>query len=114
MRTLIGLLLLASLAVVVPGCAAQAEAKPVATSHVEMPPSYRFSPTVIEVPVGTAVTWHNSDNFTHSVRLLDGSGVNDVARPGQSVSITFTKIGTYKYDCAFHPHDMSGEVIVTP
>lgn len=86
---------------------------PVATAQVEMPPSYRFDPPAITVKVGRTVTWHNSDHFTHSVRLLDGSGIEKVAAPGESVSITFDKPGEYEYDCGFHPRDMRGKVIVS-
>ena len=94
------------------GCASSAlSAAPVKTNHVEMPPSYKFSPEVVEVKAGTTVTWHNSDNFTHSVKLLpDGKAL--VAAPGQSVQITFDKPGVYDYTCSFHPHDMQGRVIV--
>jgi len=77
-----------------------------------MPPSYHFDPSDIQVPVGATVTWKNSDNFTHSVHLLDGSNVDKVAHPGDSVSITFTRVGTYRYECSFHPHDMEGQVVV--
>lgn len=106
--------LLTVLAVALVGCAGRVAAKPVATTHVEMPPSYRYDPTVIQVPVGATVTWHNGDNFTHSVHLLDGSNVDKVAHPGQSVSITFAKVGTYHYECSFHPQNMTGDVIVVP
>jgi plastocyanin len=94
------------------GCASPAAANPVDTSHVEMPPSYLFSPSVVRVPVGTTVTWQNRDNFTHSVHLLDGSDVDKVARPGESVSIRFDKTGTYRYECSFHAQQMKGEVEV--
>ncbi len=113
MRFLSALALLAIL-LAVAGCASPAAAKPVSTTHVEMPPSYRFDPTAIQVPVGATVTWHNSDNFTHSVHLLDGSNVDKVARPGESITITFAKAGEYQYECSFHPRDMKGTVIVTP
>ncbi len=103
-----------ALLLVAVGCASSAAAKPVSTTHVEMPPSYRFDPTVIQVPVGATVTWHNADNFTHSVHLLDGSNVDKVAHPGDSISITFTRAGEYRYECSFHPQDMKGRVIVTP
>lgn len=103
------------LAIGLAGCGGEAsvEGSPVATARVEMPPSYRFDPPVITVKAGTTVTWHNGDHFTHSVRLLDGSGIEKVAAPGESVSITFDKPGEYEYDCSFHPRDMRGKVIVT-
>lgn len=86
---------------------------PVATNTVDLPPSYKFVPADITVPVGTTVTWTNNDNFTHSVRLIDdGNKVMDM-KPGESVSYTFTTTGLHHYDCSFHPHDMKGTVLVT-
>lgn len=89
------------------------DSDPVATDRVEMPPSYRFDPPVITVAVGTTVTFHNGDHFTHSVRVKDGSDTNLVVKPGESVAITFDRVGEFDYDCGFHPNDMSGRVIVT-
>ena len=60
---------------------------------------------------GSTVTWTNSDNFTHSVRL-DGEEPL-VAAPGASVQRTFDSPGTFRYDCSFHPRDMQGTVVVT-
>jgi plastocyanin len=105
-------LVLGALLVLLAGCASQAAANPVDTSRVEMPPSYRFDPPAIRVPVGTSVVWHNGDNFTHSVHLLDGSNVDKVAHPGETVTITFDKVGTYRYNCTFHAQQMSGQVEV--
>lgn len=102
-------------ALVLAGCGASAAAnsQPVRTDRVEMPRSYKFSPAVIEVTAGTSVTWHNDDNFTHDVRLLDGSNWKSKPLvPGESVTYTFDKPGEYNYDCSFHPQDMKGKVIV--
>ena len=93
-------------------CAPQ-EDEPVATNEVNLPPSYRFEPAAITVPDGTTVTWTNNDNFTHNVRLLDDGGDVLDLPPGESVSFTFTGPGEHRYDCSFHPSDMSGVVIVT-
>lgn len=87
-------------------------ATPVETTHVEMPRSYLFDPAVIKVPVGATVTWHNGDNFTHSVFMQDGTGRNPIAPPGQSVSLTFDKPGDYAYVCSFHPQNMKGRIVV--
>ena len=55
------------------GCAARsADGAPVATSTVDLPPSYKFEPAAITVKPGTTVTWKNDDHFTHSVQFLDG------------------------------------------
>jgi plastocyanin len=93
-------------------CSAQA-AEPVATNEVSLPPSYKFEPAAITVPDGTTVTWTNNDNFTHNVRLLDDGGQVLDLPPGESVSFTFTGPGEHRYDCSFHPNDMSGVVIVS-
>jgi len=108
--------LLTALALVaLAGCAdtAGGSSKPVATSAVELPPSYRFEPAAITVAAGTEVTWTNSDNFTHSVRLLDDGDVVLTMAPGESVTFTFTEPGLHGYDCSFHATDMRGTVLVT-
>jgi len=108
---LVAALLLAS---VLAACAAGTESvEPVATDHVDLPPSYRFEPAAITVPDGTTVTWTNSDNFTHNVRLLDDGGDTLEIAPGESVSFTFSGVGEHRYDCSFHPNDMNGVVVVT-
>jgi plastocyanin len=94
-------------------CSAGASAVPVATDHVDLPRSYKFAPADITVTLGTAVTWTNHDQFTHSVRLLDDGGQVLVMKPGQSVSHMFEQPGLRHYDCSFHPHDMKGTVLVT-
>ncbi len=95
------------------GPSAAANSQPVQTDKVEMAKSYKFSPPVIQVTAGTTVTWHNDDNFTHDVRLLDGSNwKSKPLAPGDSATYTFDKPGEYNYDCSFHPQDMKGKVIV--
>ncbi len=105
-------LLLAALALTACGPSA-ADASPVATSKVDLPPSYKFVPANITIPVGTTVTWTNNDNFTHSVRLLDDGGDVMVMKPGESVTYTFDKPGLHHYDCSFHAQNMKGTVLVT-
>lgn len=107
-----GLASLLGIGVLVAGCAAEAPAEPVATNKVDLPRSYRFFPEVIIVADGTTVTWTNSDQFTHNVRLLDDGGELLTMRPGESASFTFTGPGEHRYDCSFHPNDMSGVVLV--
>jgi plastocyanin len=95
---------------VVAGCGQPADAAPVRTDQVNLPPSYQFDPAVIQVAAGTSVTWTNNDHFTHSVKVQDGP--DHVIRPGESVSIPFDKAGEYPYICTFHTQDMKGKVIV--
>jgi plastocyanin len=88
---------------------------PVATSTVDLPASYRFAPPAITVPAGTTVTWTNHDNFTHSVKFLDGGLPSEpqVIKPGESTTFTFDTPGTYRYQCHLHPQQMQGTVTVT-
>ena len=102
-----------SAALLMAACAPSDGADPVATDEVNLPPSYRFEPAAITVPDGTTVTWTNNDNFTHNVRLLDDGGDVLDLPPGESVSFTFTGPGEHRYDCSFHPTDMTGVVVVT-
>lgn len=83
------------------------------TAHVDMPPSYKFSPADITVKAGTTVVWTNHDNFPHNVTLLDGPKTSKDVGIGKSVQTAFTTPGTYHYKCAFHPAQMKGTVTVT-
>jgi plastocyanin len=84
-----------------------------ATDHVDMPPSYKFSPAAITVKAGTTVTWTNHDNFPHNVTLLDGPKTSHDVPIGKTATITFDQPGTYRYQCTFHPAQMKGTVTVT-
>ena len=92
-------------------CQAAEPTAPVATNQVDLPRSYKFAPEDIVVPAGTTVTWTNNDNFTHSVRLLDGGEVQ-MMKPGESVTNAFPGPGLFRYDCSLHPKDMQGSVLV--
>ena len=100
------------------GCATAggAETTPVSTTSVDLPASYRFAPTAIVVAKGATVTWTNHDHFSHSVQFLDGGLPADplAMEPGQAVTFTFDKAGTFSYQCHFHPQNMKGTVTVTP
>lgn len=85
----------------------------VSTSHIDLPHSYLFSPADITVNAGTSVTWTNSDQFTHSVRLIDSGETLAILKPGDTLSHRFDKPGVYTYDCSFHPQNMHGTVTVT-
>jgi plastocyanin len=117
--TLGGLTLLMALAF--GGCAGatgndSASNGPIATTSVDLPPSYRFVPADISVAPGATVTWRNHDNFTHSVAFLDGGlpSAPMVMKPGETATFTFSSAGTFHYQCSFHPQNMKGAVVVTP
>ncbi len=106
-------ILLPTLLLLVSACAGPAPAaEPVATDQVDLPRSYKFSPANIVVSAGATVTWTNSDNFTHSIRLKEGEKVLGLIQPGQKVSHRFEALGTYAFDCSLHPQDMKGTVTV--
>jgi len=108
LRPALAVLFVAFLAV---ACQAAEPNAPVATTQVDLPRSYKFAPEDIVVSAGTTVTWTNNDNFTHSVRLLDGGEVQ-MMKPGERVTNVFTGPGLYRYDCSLHPNDMQGSVLV--
>ena len=112
MRALLALVALVAVAAL-SACAGGEAAEPVATNEVGLPPSYKFEPEAITVPAGTTVTWTNSDNFTHSVRLVDDGGAVLTMAPGETASFTFGEPGLHNYDCSFHATDMKGTVLVT-
>lgn len=84
----------------------------VETTTVDLPKSYTYEPAVIQVGAGDVVTWTNNDDFPHTVRLRDGSGVNKRLAVGDSTSIRFDRPGDHLYDCSLHPTQMRGKVIV--
>jgi plastocyanin len=111
-----GLVGIAVVALLVGACASGSGAStaPVATDRVDLPKSYLFAPKAITVKAGTQVTFTNSDNFPHTVQLLDPAP--DAPRPvgiGQSVTVTFSTPGLVRYQCSLHPQNMQGTVLVT-
>jgi plastocyanin len=103
-----------SLVLVGCGGGASSGGSPVATTQVDLPPSYRFVPATISVSTGATVTWTNHDHFTHSVQFLDG-GLPPAPldlKPDATVTFTFPTAGTYHYQCSFHPQNMQGTVTV--
>ena len=84
----------------------------VPTTQVDLPPSYQFSPTHIQVSRGATVTWTNHDNFTHSVQIQGQSEVHTL-KPGDSTQIEFDAAGDFAYVCTFHTQNMKGTVSVS-
>ena len=111
---LVGALVMVASALFLSGCGGTASGSsgPTQTNQVTMPKSYRFEPVAIEVTLGTTVTWRNEDNFTHSVKLADGSIEDRLVKPGETTEITFSTPGEYSYVCSLHPQNMRATVIV--
>jgi plastocyanin len=73
--------------------------------------NFVFQPQTITVPVGTTVTWTNSDDIPHTAVSTDGVFKSKVMDTDENFSYTFTKAGTYSYYCSVHPK-MTGVVVV--
>jgi plastocyanin len=71
-----------------------------------------FSPAVVRVQPGEAVTWTNRDGYTHMVTGVARSW-GDSTELGQSGAVThrFSEGGVFPYYCALHP-GMVGAVVV--
>jgi plastocyanin len=76
----------------------------------EVPADY--SVNVLEIAVGTTVTWTNQDPIIHTVTAVDGSFDSGFMREGETWSYTFEEAGEFEYLCTPHPW-MRAKVIVT-
>lgn len=101
--------------------------------------SDRLNSSTVTVPVGATVTWQNlANDEPHTVTFpvagqplppqyrnpfappaggpaYDGTSVvnSGMLNPGDSFKLTFTKPGTYAYECLFHDEEhMEGTIIV--
>ena len=85
--------------------------QPSATSVAVKIDNFVFGPQAITVPIGTTVTWTNSDDIPHTAVSTDGTFKSKVMDTDEKFSYTFTKAGTYSYYCSVHPK-MTGQVVV--
>jgi amicyanin len=90
-----------------------APSEPAAATNAVSITNFAFSPAAITVKVGTAVTWTNQDEEPHTV-FSDAGGMKSpvLASNQNTFTFTFTKPGTYSYNCTIHPF-MHGNVTVT-
>jgi Icc protein len=74
--------------------------------------NFQFTPAVLTVSAGTAVTWFNKDDTPHLVvstqNKFKQSGILD---EDQRFTVTLTEPGTYDYFCSIHPK-MQGQIVV--
>jgi plastocyanin len=73
--------------------------------------NFVFGPQTLTVPVGTTVTWTNSDDIPHTSVSTEGVFKSKVLDTDEKFSYTFIKAGTYPYYCTIHPK-MTGTVVV--
>jgi len=106
MPVLIGMLLLFAVSPSV-----TASEQPSATNAAVKIDNFVFGPQTLTVPVGTTVTWTNSDDIPHTSVSTEGVFRSKVLDTDEKFSYTFTKAGTYPYYCTIHPK-MTGQVVV--
>jgi plastocyanin len=88
-----------------------ANAKPSAANAAVKIDNFVFGPQTLTVPVGTTVTWTNTDDIPHTSVSTDGVFKSKVLDTDEKFSYTFTTAGTYSYYCTIHPK-MTGKIIV--
>ena len=85
--------------------------------------NFAFSPSTLTIKPGTTVTWTNKDSVPHDVTSTNGPGVNatqtslytsGTMSTGQTFTFTYTKKGTYFYECKIHAAEpsMHAKVVV--
>lgn len=75
---------------------------------------FAVSPKLIRIKKGTTVTWTNQDSAKHDVTPDSESEdfkASELFAKGMKHSVTFNKVGTFKYHCSPHPY-MKGTVEV--
>ena len=66
----------------------------------------RFSQDAVTVKAGESVSFTNSDQVSHdlSVKNPDSSRLSStMQKPGDKLSVTFDKLGSYQVQCLIHP-----------
>jgi plastocyanin len=69
-----------------------------------------FTPNVLRVEPGAAVTFVNRDFFPHNLSA-SGWGHYEELREGETFRVTFDEPGVYPFACTYHPA-MTGAVVV--
>lgn len=71
---------------------------------------FAFTPSVIEVPLGTTVTWTSTSRTEHNV-VFGPNRFSPMFDAGGSWSTTFDEVGDHAYTCTLH-EGMDGRVVV--
>lgn len=73
-----------------------------------------YTPTGLQVPVGTTVTWSWEGSFPHSVSgTFNGETVESgVLEAGGEFEFEFASAGVFEYSCSVHGPAMAGTVTV--
>jgi plastocyanin len=84
-----------------------------ATSKIDIK-DFLYSPDTATVKVGAKVSVTNEDSAPHTLtdKAKPAAFDSDTIKQNQTRTVTFTKAGTFKYYCQFHP-TMAGTITVT-
>jgi len=88
-----------------------AQPTPTATPVLVTIKDFAFSPNMVTIPVGGSVTFKNLDTAAHTATDSQGAFDSGNLDTGKSFTYTFTKAGTYKYVCTYHP-SMRATIVV--
>jgi len=94
--------------VAISGCTSQTQN----TANTVNIQNMAFSPSTLNVKVGTTVTWVNKDSTAHDVVSDTGLFNSGNLNNGQSYSYTFNQAGSFPYHCGIHP-SMTGTIVVS-
>lgn len=83
-----------------------------ATDHTISIGDNFFSPSSWTVQVGDTVIWTNEGNLVHTVTSTTPAGVLNSGNiaPDGTYAFTFNSVGTFNYQCIYHP--MTGSITV--
>ena len=62
-----------------------------------------YTPTSLEVVVGSTITWTNTGALPHTVTDVAGAFDSGLVLAGDTYTRTFTTAATYQYFCTIHP-----------
>ncbi len=71
-------------------------------AHTIVQKGRRFSATEVTIRRGESLTVTNNDEFIHQI-YSDGLFDSDERQPGQNLTETFSRSGTFEVHCHIHP-----------
>ncbi len=85
----------------------------VVTANTVKITSSGYDPAIISVPIGTRVTWTNTDTVSHTVTSNTGGFDSGSLGSGSTFSWTFSTSGSYDYGDSNNASMGGGTVVVT-
>lgn len=91
---------LLSLLLLMPACAFAAD-----EAHTIVQKGRIFRPAEVSIGRGESLTFTNNDDFIHQIYVQgqDFAFDTDEKNPGENITETFTKSGTFEVRCHIHP-----------